>query len=114
MDYTAAHEDAPSVRVVRPLRLENHGELWYLQAYCTRSRAERLLRLERISALALLDAHARIGPPLKPGPRRAKAVSAAPGTVRTRRVVAVPREGFFPAPPAPPPNSPLVRVWLAE
>ena len=103
------------MRVVRPLRLENHGELWYLHAYCTHSRAERLFRLDRVSELVLLDARARAGPPLKPGPRRASRGSAAPHSrERVGAKRAVPREGFFPAPPSPPSNSPLVRVWLVE
>jgi|GEM_PF-692142 len=53
--YTGAQASAPSERVIRPLRLEGHGDVWYLHAYCTRAQAERLFRLDRISELALLD-----------------------------------------------------------
>jgi len=37
-------------RTVRPLRLEQHGEQWYLEAYCTASRSERTFRIDRINS----------------------------------------------------------------
>jgi predicted DNA-binding transcriptional regulator YafY len=111
--YTSAQASLPTERVIRPLRLESHGDIWYLHAYCTLAQAERLFRLDRISELALLDARTRARPAAKPGPRPRPA--AAPVRVaRVRAPVAAPRSGFFPAPPAAPPGSPLVRIWLEE
>jgi hypothetical protein len=111
--YTSAPASGPTERIIRPLRLESHGDIWYLHAYCTLAQAERLFRLDRISELALLDARTRARPAAKPGPRPRPADARIPAA-RARAPVAAPRSGFFPAPPSPPPNTPLVRIWLEE
>ena len=106
--YQGANEAAPRERVVRPLRLERHGPWWYLHAYCLLASAERCFRLDRVRALAPADA-----------PRHARANRSAERDLPARRAApqrprSAPRAGFFAGPPAPPPGSPLVGVWLDE
>ncbi len=95
--------DGPaSDRWVQPLELERHGEDWLLHAYCMQRQAERCFRVDRI-------VHVEMGtPPAHPDGERPAADSA------PHRPPPAPRTGFFAAPPAPPPDSPLVRVWLEE
>ncbi len=99
-------------RIVRPLRLERHEASWYLQAYCMLRRSERTFRVDRIGALVSIGRRPRRGDPLG---RRARPVPATTAPKRHPRALApAPRTGFFPAPPDPPPGSPLVRIWLEE
>jgi predicted DNA-binding transcriptional regulator YafY len=102
-------------RIIRPLRLEGHGECWYLHAYCMLRHAERTFRLDRIGEIEELGCRPRRGDPLG---RAARPAGAGTSETRPRRRPRArppaPRVGFFPAPPDPPPGSPLVRVWLDE
>ena len=109
--YQGSAEAAPRERIVRPLRLERHGPWWYLHAYCLLARAERCFRLDRVHGLAPGDA-ATFHPAQRPGP--APAAAQAPRRPAPRRPRSAPQAGFFAGPPAPPPGSPLVRVWLDE
>ncbi|NWF79493.1 MAG: WYL domain-containing protein [Chloroflexi bacterium] len=84
--YQGRNDPAPQRRQIRPLRLERHGAVWYLFAYCLGARGERCFRLDRI--LGLLD------PATKPEPTR-----------RTSTIVS--------APPVPPAH-PLVRIWMSD
>jgi hypothetical protein len=99
--YQGADDPAPQARTIRPLRVERHGDRWYLHAYCLLVRAERCFRLDRAVALAPAEIT-----PAETGPRRR-----AFGTSGRRRG---PTVGFFAPPPTPPAGSPLVRVWLDE
>jgi hypothetical protein len=108
--YQAA-EGPPSTRIVRPLLLEGHGDRWYLHAYCTMRRAERLFRVDRITALRELRGSLR----RRGRPRRQERPVLVTAPARPRRTrPTVPRASFFPPPPDPPHGSPLVRVWLAD
>jgi hypothetical protein len=51
LTYTTATAVA-SERVVRPLEVQQQGEVWYLRAYCTLRHAERTFRLDRIQDIA--------------------------------------------------------------
>ncbi len=51
MGYQDRLGQRSSGRVIRPLDLERHGEIWYLRAYCVASRAERTFRVDRILEL---------------------------------------------------------------
>ncbi|MFL5805548.1 MAG: helix-turn-helix transcriptional regulator, partial [Roseiflexaceae bacterium] len=98
----------PTTRIIRPLRLEGHGDCWYLHAFCTLRRDERLFRVDRITALRMVRLVRRRGRPR----RQERPVPARPPRPRPRP--APPRASFFAPPPIPPPGSPLVRVWLAD
>jgi hypothetical protein len=50
--YNAADQGTWTRRVVRPLALEQHGDTWYLRAYCTARQAERTFRVDRIGDVA--------------------------------------------------------------
>jgi hypothetical protein len=104
--------DQPTSRRIRPLRLEQHGDCWYLQAYCALRQDERTFRVDRIETIVPADGPVRQHG--RPGrrTRASRGESCAPRRSRPRRPA--PRAGFFPAPPTPPPGSPLVRIWLAE
>jgi hypothetical protein len=109
--YQAAEADGPTRRIVRPLLLEGHGERWYLRAYCTLRRDERLFRVDRITALEIRRGSLR----QRGRPRRQERTM--PPVVRARPAQArpaLPRVSFFAPPPDPPPGSPLVRVWLVD
>lgn len=47
--YQGPGDAAPRRRSVEPLRLETHGRLVYLHAYCHLAEAERLFRLDRVT-----------------------------------------------------------------
>lgn len=51
LDYEDRAGQRSFGRLVRPLDLERHGDIWYLRAYCVASRAERTFRLDRIGGL---------------------------------------------------------------
>jgi hypothetical protein len=105
-----AVEGPATTRTVRPLRLESHGDTWYLHAYCLLRRDERVFRVDRIAALRLVRLARRRG-----RPSRQEQPEPAVALARPRRVrAAPPRASFFAPPPTPPPGSPLVRVWLAD
>lgn len=55
MDYFSHGRAATSSRIVEPLRLFHTGGAWYLAAWCRTSGAERVFRLDRITALEPLD-----------------------------------------------------------
>jgi hypothetical protein len=109
--YQAA-EGAPTTRIIRPLRLEGHGDCWYLHAYCTLRRDERVFRVDRIGALRVVRVARRRGRPTRQERPAPAATPARPTRPRAR--AAPPRASFFAPPPTPPPGSPLVRVWLAD
>ena len=54
LHYVNAADEA-SERSVDPLRLANLDGRWYLQAWCHTAQGERLFRLDRVSALTVLD-----------------------------------------------------------
>jgi predicted DNA-binding transcriptional regulator YafY len=68
MIYQSEHAEGPSLRTVRPLRLELAGEHWQLWAFCLHRQQELRFRLDRMQALAI-----------------------APGRVRTARLSGRPR-----------------------
>jgi predicted DNA-binding transcriptional regulator YafY len=117
--YQSAEATMPTERIVRPLRLESHGDQWYLHAYCTLRQAERLFRVDRISALTVLDhagqvrAGLRRSGPGRPAKLTSEAPTAAPRSPRRARPKRL-GASFFPIPPDPPSGSPLVRIWLVE
>lgn len=49
--YQALGEIEPAWRELHPLRLEQHGALYYLHAYCLRAEANRTFRLDRITEI---------------------------------------------------------------
>ncbi|MFV9507863.1 MAG: WYL domain-containing protein, partial [Oscillochloridaceae bacterium umkhey_bin13] len=61
--YTGSADRAPATRHIRPLRLERHGEHWYLHAYCLDRQAERCFRLDRMRTLSLEGGRPRRGDP---------------------------------------------------
>lgn len=84
--YQGRNDPAPQRRQIRPLRLERHGAVWYLFAYCLGARGERCFRLDRV--LGLLD------PPTKlEATRRRSPIASAPSV---------------------PPAHPLVRIWMSD
>jgi hypothetical protein len=89
---------SPAIRTVIPLRLEQHGDHWYLAAFCLGERAERTFRLDRI--LGATDI------PL----RATRDAPCAEASALPRR----PRRAARGAPPPPPRSAPtpLVGVWL--
>ena len=109
--YQAA-PSASTTRLIRPLRLEGHGNLWYLHAYCTLRHDERVFRVDRIATMEVVRVARRRGRPRRQE-REAPLVIGVP-RARERARRAPPRASFFPPPPPPPPGSPLVRVWLAD
>ncbi len=84
--YQGRNDPTPQRRQIRPLRLERHGAVWYLFAYCLGARGERCFRLDRV--LGLHD------PATEPEPTR-----------RTSTIASTP-----PVPPA----HPLVRIWMSD
>ncbi len=68
IEYYSLGRDDMTVRVVDPARLMSHDGVWYLFGWCHRARAERVFRVERIRALAVLDSEAEICPPAGPPP----------------------------------------------
>lgn len=84
--YQGRNDPAPQRRQIRPLRLERHGAVWYLFAYCLGARGERCFRLDRV--LGLLDSATE-----PEAPRRTSTIASAP-----------------PVPPA----HPLVRIWMSD
>ncbi|QUY61548.1 helix-turn-helix transcriptional regulator [Gulosibacter molinativorax] len=55
IDYYTENADAPERRVVDPLRLEVHGAMVYLRAYCRLREGMRWFRHDRIVAIRELD-----------------------------------------------------------
>jgi hypothetical protein len=53
--YQSLVDDAPHRRRVEPLRLEQRGALYYLHAYCHLAEADRVFRLDRIHACAIVE-----------------------------------------------------------
>ena len=110
--YQGARDAAPRERVVRPLRLEEHGPVSYLHAYCLAARAERCFRLDRVTGMAgaaLRGAPGDDAGAAAAAPGRADDV-AAPGA-RPRRPAAAGRAAAGRlALGAPPVGG--VRVWL--
>ncbi|HWQ14425.1 MAG TPA: WYL domain-containing protein [Roseiflexaceae bacterium] len=109
--YRGAGRDTAEDRTIRPLRLEGHGERWYLSAYCALARAERTFRVDRIESLAVVEPGSR----RREGglPRPAPAV--APRRARGGRAGARAGSGsFFPPSPPAAAHNPLARVWLDE
>ncbi|MCI0396613.1 MAG: WYL domain-containing protein [Chloroflexi bacterium] len=51
--YQSLAERQPGYRRIQPLRLEQQGELYYLHAYCYRTEANLVFRLDRIHELSL-------------------------------------------------------------
>jgi len=89
---------SPAVRTVIPLRLEQHGDHWYLAAFCLCERAERTFRLDRV--LGAVDI------PLR-ATRDTLCAEAAPQPRRPRRATQI-----APLPPPRAAPTPLVGVWL--
>lgn len=89
---------SPAIRTVIPLRLEHHGDHWYVAAFCLGERAERTFRLDRM--LGAVDI------PLR-ATRDTASSTASPPPRRPRRAAQI-------APPPPPraAPTPLVGVWL--
>ncbi len=52
--YYAAEHGAGSRRTIYPLALEEHGDSWYLRAYCAVRGAERTFRVDRIGTLRVI------------------------------------------------------------
>lgn len=63
MTYMTGSRGEVTTRLIRPLSLECHGEIWYLQAYCALRRADRVFRLDRIQALRQVGGRPRRGDP---------------------------------------------------
>jgi len=59
----AGADGPPTARSIRPLRLERHGEHWYLYAYCLARQAERCFRLDRVLSLSIEGGRGRRGDP---------------------------------------------------
>jgi proteasome accessory factor C len=55
IDYYSFGRDGHSTRVVRPWRVLNAAGNWYLQAWCEAVDAERIFRVDRVTALETLD-----------------------------------------------------------
>ena len=51
ISYQALGEVKPSLRKIQPLRLENRGNLYYLNAYCYRAETNLTFRLDRIQEI---------------------------------------------------------------
>lgn len=49
--YQALGEHKPSWRTIQPIRIEQHGELYYLTAYCQRTEMNLTFRLDRIKEI---------------------------------------------------------------
>ncbi len=94
--YHGARDAAPRERLVRPLRLETHGPVTYLHAYCLTARAERCFRLDRVVGI-----------------ERAKADAAHPARppARAARTAPVRSQGRLALAP-PPREAGTLRVWL--
>jgi proteasome accessory factor C len=55
IDYYSYGRDVQEVRRVDPWRVQAEQGQWYLEAWCHRSDAERVFRVDRIRSVALLD-----------------------------------------------------------
>ncbi|HEX4863875.1 MAG TPA: WYL domain-containing protein [Acidimicrobiales bacterium] len=55
IDYYSFGRDGHSTRVVHPWRVVNAAGNWYLQAWCEAVRAERIFRVDRMTAPETLD-----------------------------------------------------------
>ena len=55
IDYYSYGRDAQEVRRVDPWRVQAAQGQWYLEAWCHRSEAERVFRVDRIRSVTLLD-----------------------------------------------------------
>lgn len=55
IDYQGLGDPGPRRRTIEPLRLEQRGALTYLHAYCRLAEAERVFRLDRITAWTCLQ-----------------------------------------------------------
>lgn len=55
LDYYTAGRDDQEVRVVEPYRVYSRDGSWYLLGWCHRAEAQRVFRVDRISAVELLD-----------------------------------------------------------
>jgi proteasome accessory factor C len=57
IDYYAYGRDEHTQRVIDPYRVTSDEGQWYVAAYCHLAEGDRLFRVDRISAAALLDEH---------------------------------------------------------
>lgn len=55
LDYYSTSRGKATDRTVRPYGLHHHLGLWYLAAYCTSRKAERVFRLSRVTEAKLTD-----------------------------------------------------------
>ena len=55
IDYYSYGRDAQEVRRVDPWRVQAAQGQWYLEAWCHRSQAERVFRVDRIRSVTVLD-----------------------------------------------------------
>jgi proteasome accessory factor C len=55
IDYYSYGRDAQGVRRVDPWRVQAEQGQWYLEAWCHRSEAERVFRVDRIRSVTVLD-----------------------------------------------------------
>ncbi|GAB4444744.1 MAG: WYL domain-containing protein [Chloroflexi bacterium OHK40] len=114
---------SPGVRTVIPIGLEQHGDHWYLQAFCLCERAERTFRLDRMLGAVDVPLRATRSAVCAEVAPAHDASSPARSGVQTIR--SSPREEAFPRPcrprrvartTQPPPlraaPTPLVGVWL--
>ncbi len=60
IEYYSQGRDAMTVRMVDPARLLSHDGAWYLFGWCHRARAERVFRVDRIRALTVTQAEAKV------------------------------------------------------
>jgi len=93
--YHGARDAAPRERLVCPLRLETHGPVTYLHAYCLTAQAERCFRLDRV--VGIEGAKADAAHPARPPARAARTAP-----VRSQGLLAL----------EPPREAGALRVWL--
>ena len=111
IDYYSYGRDAQEVRRVDPWRVQAAQGQWYLEAWCHRSQAERVFRVDRIRSVTVLDdtferpAAARPARGV-PTHRRRSPRGARPGPSGRLGGGAVPRRGGRGAPGRPTPASP--------
>ncbi len=99
--YYQAPQRSAGERLVQPLRIEQHGDRWFLYAYCTTRRAERCFRIDRILCLTRLS---RSG------------LSRQPSVREQRRLSPSGNGGGRLAPSQPPSTADgqLLRIWMEE